>query len=206
MLESFRATQEWLHILSWRFISLVILKNRTYIPRPSLGNIRTRCTFNDNFRFEFATNEATDVCIGMSMLFLLGGFLKSHRYHFSGISCACVSSWDCCWECSCSAIVDASGAAHSVLFASSVRPVYGVAAVWVSLKLANLCLCFPTRAPVVSQQVQSASVRVNSDQVTNQSRRCKFSVEKKTKKKLWTALCPYIEQPRESCTETQKRF
>ena len=58
------------------FISLVILKNRTYL-RPSLGHIWTRCAFVDNF--EFATNKAFDVSIGMSMLFWLGSFLKSSR-------------------------------------------------------------------------------------------------------------------------------
>ena len=41
-----------------------------------------------------------------------------------------VSSWDCCWRCSCSAIVDA-GATRSVLF---VGGVLRVAAVWVSFK------------------------------------------------------------------------
>ena len=45
--------------------------------------------------------------------------------------------------------------------------------------VSNLCLCFQTREPAVSQQVQSASVSVNSDQVTEQSRRCKLSVAKK---------------------------
>ena len=49
------------------FISLVILNSRTYLPRPSLGHIRTRCAFVGNF--EFATNKAFHVCIRMSMLF-----------------------------------------------------------------------------------------------------------------------------------------
>ena len=53
------------------------LKNRTYLLRPSLGHIWTRCAFIDNF--EFATNKAFHVCLGMSMLFWLGGFLKSRR-------------------------------------------------------------------------------------------------------------------------------
>ena len=39
--------------------------------------------------------------------------------------------------------------------------------------------CFRTRASAVGQQVQSASVCVNSDQVTEQSSRCKLSVAKK---------------------------
>ena len=38
--------------------------------------------------------------------------------------------------------------------------------------VSNLCLC-RTRASAVSQQVQSASVSVNSDQVAEQSTRCK---------------------------------
>ena len=48
----------------------------------------------------------------------------------------------------------------------------------------------------VSQQVQSVTVRVNSDQVTVQSSRCKLSVGKKKA----TAVCSYIEQPLESCS------
>ena len=46
------------------------------------------------------------------------------------------------------------------------------------------CLCFLTSATVVSQQVQSVSVSVNGDQVTEQSSRCKLSVEKKKDKQL----------------------
>ena len=47
-----------------------------------------------------------------------------------------------------------------------------------------------------SQQVQSVSVRVSSEQVTEQSSRCKLSVSKKTRR----GVCSYIEQPRESCS------
>ena len=52
--------------------------------------------------------------------------------------------------------------------------------VWLlSGSVSNLCLCsLPvTRASAISQQVQSASVCVNSDQDTEQSSRCKLSVE-----------------------------
>ena len=40
------------------------MKNRTYLPLPSSGHIRTRCPFVDNF--ELATNKAFDVCFKMS--------------------------------------------------------------------------------------------------------------------------------------------
>ena len=48
--------------------------------------------------------------------------------------------------------------------------------VFVGSVLPNLCLCFQTHALVASQQVQSVSARVNSDQITAQSSRCKLSV------------------------------
>ena len=67
--------------LHYVFISLVILKNRTYLLRPSLvifqRDVQWHCAFMDIF--EFATNKAFDVCIRMSMLFWLGSFLKSLR-------------------------------------------------------------------------------------------------------------------------------
>ena len=53
-----------------------------------------------------------------------------------------------------------------------------------SESVSNLCLCFRTRASTASQQVQSVSVRVSSDQVTEQSSRCKLSVGKKKREKL----------------------
>ena len=75
--------------------------------------------------------------------------------------------------------------------------------VWqLSESFSILCLCFVTRESTVNQQVQSASVCVNSDQVTEQPSRCKLSVSKKTRR----AVCSYTEQPRESCTETRQRF
>ena len=56
-----------------------------------------------------------------------------------------VSWWDGCWGCSCSAVVDLSGTASSVLFVGSVRPVYCVATVWVSFKFVSVsqdsCVC-----------------------------------------------------------------
>ena len=45
-------------------ISLEILKNRTYLPRPSLGHIRTRCALIDNF--EFATYKAFESSMSAS--------------------------------------------------------------------------------------------------------------------------------------------
>ena len=57
-----------------------------------------------------------------------------------------------CWGCSCFAIVDASAAGHSVLFVSSVRPVYSVAAVWVSFKFVfvfqDSCVCCQSASSV----------------------------------------------------------
>ena len=55
---------------------------------PIFRHIRTRFAFVDIF--EFATNKAFDVCIGMSMLFWLGCFLKSGGQHFLHM----VSSWN----------------------------------------------------------------------------------------------------------------
>ena len=78
-----------------------------------------------------------------------------------------------------------------------LQAVYDLCTVWqLSESVSNLCLCFRTRASAVSQQVPSASVRVNSDQV----------VQVVSRKKTRTAACSYIEQPLESCTETQQRF
>ena len=62
------------------------------------------------------------------------------------------------------AIVDASAAASRVLIVDSEQPVYGVAAVWVSCKFVfvfpDLCVC-------CQSAIQSASVHVISDQVTD---------------------------------------
>ena len=59
---------------------------------------------------------------------------------------------------------------------------YGCTGWLLSESVSNLCLCFRTRASTVSQQVQSVLFRqrINSDQVTAQSSRCKLSVGKKT--------------------------
>ena len=75
-----------------------------------------------------------------------------------------VSSWDGCWGCSCFLIVDASAAAHSVLHVGSVRPVYCVAAVWVSCKFVfvfpDSCVCCQSAISVcVSQHQQWPSHR-----------------------------------------------
>ena len=63
-----------------------------------------------------------------------------------------VSLWEGCWGCSCSAIVDASAAARSVLFVGSVQPMYGVAAVWVSFKFGFVfpgsCVCCQSASSV----------------------------------------------------------
>ena len=76
-LASFRATPEWLHILSLRFYFTCNFKEQSIPFAPIFRHIRTRCAFVDTF--EFATNKAFDVCIGMSMLFWLGSVLKSGR-------------------------------------------------------------------------------------------------------------------------------
>ena len=66
-LSPFVQTLEWLHTLS------LPIYFTSYLSHPSLGHIRTKCAFVDNF--EFAANKAFDVCIGMSMLFI-GQFLE----------------------------------------------------------------------------------------------------------------------------------
>ena len=76
-------------------------------------------------------------------------------------------------------MVEASAAAaSSVLFVGSVQ-------LWpLSESVSNLCLCFRTCESAASQHVQSSSVCVNSDQVTEQSKGssscccCKLLVEK----------------------------
>ena len=67
MLESFRATQEWLHTSSLRFYFTCNFEEQNIPFAPIFRHIRTRCAFVDTF--EFVTNKALDVCIGMSMLF-----------------------------------------------------------------------------------------------------------------------------------------
>ena len=74
MLESIRATQEWLHTSSLRFYFTCNFEEQNIPFTPIFRHIRTRCVFVDII--EFATNKAFDVCIGMSMLFWLGCFLK----------------------------------------------------------------------------------------------------------------------------------
>ena len=77
MLESFQETQQWLHTSSLRFYFTCNFQEQNIPFTPIFRHIRTRCAFVDIF--EFATNKAFDVCIGMSMLFWLGSFLKSRR-------------------------------------------------------------------------------------------------------------------------------
>ena len=86
------------HIVITFFISLVILKKRTYLSRPSLGI----------FERDVEKNKAINVCIGMSTLFSIkqGAFLQPEHM---------VSSWDCCWGWSCSAIVDAGAASFRLI-------------------------------------------------------------------------------------------
>ena len=57
--------------------------------------------------------------------------------------------------------------------------VYYLCTVWqLSESDSNLCLCFRTSVSAVSQQLQSESVSIYSDQVTEQSSRYKLSVKK----------------------------
>ena len=88
------------HIVITFFISLAILKNRTYLSRPSLGIFKR----------------------DVHSLILLS--LRQIRPWMSALECQCcsgwavswnlvvtflvhmVSSWDSCWGCSCSAIID----------------------------------------------------------------------------------------------------
>ena len=58
MFECFSATQEWMDLNNHPdshdiIISIVIMKNQSYLQLPSSGHIQTRCVFVDNF--EFAT-------------------------------------------------------------------------------------------------------------------------------------------------------
>ena len=89
------------------FISLVFLKSRTYLPCPSLGHIRTRCAFVDNF--EFAKNNAFEsASMSASECPCCSDWAVSWNL-VGSISCALVWAWDNCWGCSCSAIVDIRG-------------------------------------------------------------------------------------------------
>ena len=74
-----------------------------------------------------------------------------------------VSSWDGCWECSCFAIVDASAAASSVLFAGSLQPVNCVAAVWVGF---NFQVCGGVSELVCLLSVSKFSLRQSASIVT----------------------------------------
>ena len=53
--------------VAWDVFILLVILSTTYLPRPYLEHIRTRCVFVDNF--EFAINKAFDVCIGIPILF-----------------------------------------------------------------------------------------------------------------------------------------
>ena len=104
-----------------------------------------------------------------------------------------VSSWDGCWGCSCSAIIDA-GAAHSVLFVGSVKPLYCVAAVWVSFKFvfvfSDLCICCQSASSVCVSLCRQWPSHCAVQQMQVVSRL----------KKARKAVCLYIEQPWESCS------
>ena len=130
-----------------------------------------------------ATYKAFNVCIWMSMLFWLG------------------SSWNLVISISCAWCrhemrrrLRMQMFCHRWHISSSPQCTVcrQCTMVWqLSETVSNLCLCFLTRASAVSQQVQSASVSVNSDQVTEQSSRCKLSVRKKNANSsvfiYWTA-------------------
>ena len=130
MLESFWATLEWLHTL--------------WLPWHSYFT----CNFEEHaFRAHLLGIFQRDV---HSFIILC---LREIKPSMSASECQCWSDWAFSWNLvssiSCawcrhetaaedaahgSAIVDASGAASSVLFVGSVRPVYCVAAVWVNFK------------------------------------------------------------------------
>ena len=190
MLESFRATPEWLHISSLCFYFTCNFEEQNVPSAPIFRAYSNEMCIRwivDNFGF--ATNKAFNICIGMSMLFWLGSFWSSWNL-VGSISWAWVSSSNCCWGCSCSQSAIVDGQAQPALWQCTVCrqcTTYPL-----SESVSNLCFCFRTSASAVSQQIQSASVRVNSDQVTEQSSRCR--------KKTRTAVCSYIEQPRESCS------
>ena len=114
------------------FISLVILKNRTYLSRPSLGIFQ-----RDVHSLIFLSLRQIKPSMSASKCQCCSDWAVSWNL-VGSISCTWMSSWDSCWGCSCSAIVDASGAASSVLFVGSARAVYCVAAVWVSFKFVFL--------------------------------------------------------------------
>ena len=154
MLESFRATQEWLHTSSLRFYFTCIFEEQNIPFTPIFRHIRTRFAFVDIF--EFATNKAFDVCIGMSMLFWSGSFLKSRRQHIFSIWCRHETAAED------EAVLPLLTHPSSVLFVGGVR-VYWVAAVWDSFKSVFV---FPDSwvfcQSEYGQQVQSVSVRVSS--------------------------------------------
>ena len=83
---------------------------------------------------------------------------------------------------------------------------YNLCMVWqLSESVSNLCLCFPTRASIDSQQVRSVSVCVNSDQVTKQSSRCKLSDCCQSKRKC-EQLCVHKMNSHENLTLRHNRY
>ena len=144
MLESFLATQEWLHTLSLRFYFTYNFEEQN-IPftfhlyklgmlKRDLHSLKILSLLQIKPPMSASEWQYCSDCQSQ---------LLSPRQHFLCM----VSSWVCCWGCSCSqcsAIIDSSVAAQSVLFVGSVWPVYGVAAVWVSFKFVfvfqDLCI------------------------------------------------------------------
>ena len=169
------------------FISFVILKNRTYLPRTSLWHILTRCAFVES-------------------LIILS--LQQRKPSISAFECQCCSDWAVSEVLEISQVAFlAHGCRHetaaedaAVLPSSTDRRSQQSTVCRqcttcpLSESLSNLCFCFRTRASAVSQQVQSASVSVNSDQVTEQPSRCKLSV-KKIRKQLCVHILNSLENP-----------
>ena len=103
-----------------------------------------------------------------------------------------VSSWDGCWGCSCSAIVD-SGATQSVLFVGGVLLLYWVAYVWVSFKSVFV---FPD---LYCQSATSVCVSQSASAVTK-SLLSPVGASCQSVKKTWKAVCWYLEKPQDSCS------
>ena len=116
----------------------------------------------------------------------------------------------------CSAIVDTSAAAHSVLFVGSVQWYWQL-----SETVSNLCLlalrqlcgsclrqfqiCVCVYGLVLLLSVSKFSLRQSASIVTKLLS-SPAGASCQSGRKMLTAMCSYTEQPRESCTETKQIF
>ena len=142
------------------------MKNRTNFLSKLLGHIRKRYAFIDNF--EFATNEAINICIGMLILFWLGSCFEILFVAFLlyGVVTV-VLRWQLGLQLFFNGRCTSSSSQYyqysSVMFVGSVQQMYSLYFTAVSESFFNLCLCFQTSVPVVSLQVQSVSVSTQTE-------------------------------------------